>query len=182
MTRASNITNDLAVQAAWRKHHARSRFMEVSKDIAAVAALPFMILISPFFRTYQAIKKYRHQEKPVPPKKPFEPRNGTQVAQTQSTLLCLPPEIRSIIWTFTVTRHPIILHREEDRLAYKWLEEAGPKDVSVISPQVLEEVKGVHGTEHDTRATRLRLLAVLQTCQMMYVPLNPCLKRYTTQH
>lgn len=170
MTRHFNVEDAAAAQAVWRKNLARRRrrIPEPIKVTAAFVALPFMLLVSPFFRGYQAIKKRRHREEPVPPpQKPFEPRDGTHVAQTRSKLLNLPPEIRNIIWESVMCRYPIVLYRVGERLAYVWLEADYVEHVGVITPQVVENIKKERQTETEIKGARLNLLAVLQTCQMM---------------
>jgi hypothetical protein len=94
-------------------------------------------------------------------------RVGTKCAQTQSDLLSMPAEIRILIWEYVVASDPIILYQKTGQITYDYLMGEGPEVVHNISPQTLTHIERTHSISQKHTTKNIRLLAVLQTCQMM---------------
>jgi len=93
--------------------------------------------------------------------KPLKLRKGTRSTQAQSILLHMPAEIRLIIWDYVVARDPVLLYQRNGLVAYDYLTDEGPQNVQNITP-------GTIGTKRRGHiGTKVSLLAILQTCQMM---------------
>jgi hypothetical protein len=93
--------------------------------------------------------------------KPLKLRKGTRSTQAQSILLNMPAEIRLIIWDCVVARDPVLLYQRDGRVAYDYLTDEGPQKVQIITPGPIRTKRRRH------EVTKVCLLAMLQTCQMM---------------
>jgi hypothetical protein len=115
--------------------------------------------------------RYKNPSRPIshPRYKPLELPTRKRSAQTQSVLLSLPAELRLMIWEYVVARDPIVLYRRNGRIGYAFLEGKGMREVGNITPRVLEQVKEDRGFIKGRKAKKVHLLAVPQTCQMMYM-------------
>ncbi|KAH7082389.1 hypothetical protein FB567DRAFT_105337 [Paraphoma chrysanthemicola] len=103
-----------------------------------------------------------------PLRRPPTFRVGTKCSQTQSALLGMPAEIRNLIWEYVVASDPVILYQKTGRITYDYLIGEGPEVVHNISPQTLTHIERTHSISENHTTKKIRLLAVLQTCQMIY--------------
>jgi hypothetical protein len=91
----------------------------------------------------------------------------TKCSQTQSDLLGMPAEIRNLIWEYVVASDPVVLYQKTGRITYDYLMGEGPEVVHNISPQTLTHIERTHSISRNHTTKKIRVLAVLQTCQMM---------------
>ncbi len=93
--------------------------------------------------------------------------SSPQSTQSQSRLLSLPAEIRVMIWTAVITEDPIILFRRNGRISYDRLtaEHMYSNEIIHITPDTIEQLN--KNTGGPVRHEKAKILAVLQTCQMM---------------
>ena len=104
---------------------------------------------------------------PEPPYIPLSLRSDLASAQSQSTLLNLPAELRSIIWKHLLGEKHIALYYRDGRIAYEFLEDEGPDEVSNITPAVIQAVHTNYATNLHGKRERTNVLAVLQSCQLV---------------
>jgi len=94
-------------------------------------------------------------------------RDDTASAQSQSKLLNLPAELRSIIWKHLLAEKHIALYYRNGRIAYEFLEDEGPDEVSNITPAVLQAVRTNYAANLHGNRERTNVLAVLQSGQLV---------------
>jgi len=104
---------------------------------------------------------------PEPPYIPLSLRNDLASAQSQSKLLNLPAELRSIIWIHLLGEKHIALYYKNGRMAYEFLEDEGPDEVSNITPAVIEAVRANYAANLHGKREGTNVLAVLQSCQLV---------------
>jgi len=104
---------------------------------------------------------------PEPPYIPLSLRSDLASAQSQSTLLNLPAELRSIIWKHLLGEKHIALYYRNGRIAYEFLEDEGPDEVLNITPAVVQAVHTNYAANLHGKRERTNVLAVLQSCQLV---------------
>ena len=104
---------------------------------------------------------------PEPPYIPLSPRDDSADTQSQSKLLNLPAELRSIIWKHLLGEKHIALYYRNGRIAYEFLEDVGPGEVSNITPAVIQAVHTNYAANLHGKRERTNILAVLQSCQLV---------------
>lgn len=97
----------------------------------------------------------------------FSPRHCFD--QSQSLLLCLPPEIRLIVWRCVMAEHFILLYRKNGPVTYDFLNDFGPENlgslIHITPTTICDIVSQINDSLGKTDKTKV--LAVLQTCHMM---------------
>lgn len=102
---------------------------------------------------------------------------------SESRLLSLPPEIRAMIWPYTIAGQRIALYRENGRLTSSILDERhtrAPGRLHPLNPATVEEeVKWVTGvgprqSSKNGPSRPQHILAPLVTCRLMYVCIFIC--------
>lgn len=99
-------------------------------------------------------------------------QRGTRPVQARSMLLNLPVENRFMIWESIVANAPIVLFQKHDHVAYDFLTNNGPSDVQQITPATMDVVKRAELSTRRHTVAKANLLAILQTCQTMYVKMK----------
>ena len=104
---------------------------------------------------------------PEPPYIPLLLRDDSASAQSQSKFLSLPAELRSIIWKHLLGEKHIALYYRDGRIAYEFLEDEGPDEVTNITPAVIQAVHTNYTANLHGKRKRTNVLAVLQSCQLV---------------
>ena len=104
---------------------------------------------------------------PEPPYIPLSLRNDLASSQSQSKLLNLPAELRSLIWKHLLGEKHIALYYRNGRIAYEFLEDEGLLEIENITPAVIQAIHTDYAANLHGKRERTNVLAVLQSCQLV---------------
>ncbi|OAG15824.1 hypothetical protein CC77DRAFT_439572 [Alternaria alternata] len=97
----------------------------------------------------------------------YKPRETCNTTRTKSNLLCLPAEIRMMIWECLVAEKLIIFYRKGGQITSSFLDRHGTLSINKATSHIVYDVANRSRTKlPPTRSkSKADLMALLQTCQ-----------------